>query len=169
MSTPRRWTRCTSGSASTSVIAGSVPANGCWSVASASAIATPALLRRSGLRSQAVGNWLRLHPSTAVSGIFDESIRPWEGTMQSVYSDEFTNLDGHHFGPKIESAPLHPALLALVTPWRRPDHYRRLMRQLPNLSLTGILLRDSGWGRVTSKDGTSRVDYRLSRQDQIGR
>src|SRR5207302_4938689 len=39
------------------------------------------------------------------------------------------------------------------------------MRQLPNLSLTGILLRDSGSGRVSSKDGTSRVDYRLSRQD----
>src|SRR5205807_576374 len=81
------------------------------------------------------------------------------------YSDEFSDLDGRHFGPKIESAPLHPALLALVTPWREPDHYSRLMRQLPNLSLTGILLRDSGWGRVTSKDGTSRVDYRLSRQD----
>src|SRR5207253_2521952 len=61
--------------------------------------------------------------------------------------------------------PEIPALLALVTPWRKPDHYRRLMRQLPNLSLTGILLRDSGSGRVTSKDGTSRVDYRLSRQD----
>src|SRR2546422_3543134 len=134
-------------------------------VAAAGAIATPALLQRSGLRSKAVGSGLRLHPSTAVSGIFDESIRPWEGTLQAVYSDEFTNLDGHHFGPKIESAPLHPALLALVTPWRKPDHYSRLMRQLPNLSLTGILLRDSGSGRVTSKDGTSRVDYRLSRQD----
>ena len=134
-------------------------------VAAAGAIATPALLQRSGLRSKAVGHWLRLHPATAVSGIFDESIRPWEGTLQSVYSDEFTNLDGNHFGPKIESAPLHPALLALVTPWRKPDQYRRLMRQLPHLSLTGILLRDSGGGRVTSKDGTSRVDYRLSRQD----
>ena len=134
-------------------------------VAAAGAIATPALLQRSGLRSAAVGRWLRLHPATAVSGIFDETIRPWEGTLQAVYSDEFADLDGQHFGPKIESAPLHPALLALVTPWREPDHYSKLMRELPRLSLTGILLRDSGAGRVTSRDGTARVEYRLSRQD----
>jgi choline dehydrogenase-like flavoprotein len=39
------------------------------------------------------------------------------------------------------------------------------MRSLPNLSLTGILLRDSGAGRVVTKDGTARVEYRLSRPD----
>ncbi len=134
-------------------------------VVAAGAIATPALLLRSGVRSPAIGRWLRLHPATAVSGVFDETIRPWEGTLQAVYSDEFVDLDGQHFGPKIESAPLHPALLALVTPWREPDHYSKLMRELPRLSLTGILLRDSGAGRVTSRDGTARVSYRLSQQD----
>lgn len=135
-------------------------------VAAAGAIGTPALLQRSGMRSKAVGGWLRLHPATAVSGVFDETLRPWEGTLQAIYSDEFHDLDGRHHGAKIESAPLHPALLALVTPWRKPDQYSRLMRQLPNMSLTGILLRDSGAGRVTSNDGTSRVDYRLSPHDQ---
>jgi choline dehydrogenase-like flavoprotein len=85
--------------------------------------------------------------------------------LQAIYSDQFVNLDGQHFGPKIESAPLHPALLALVTPWRKPDQYRRLMRSLPNLSLTGILLRDSGAGQVTTRDGTPQVNYRLSRRD----
>ena len=134
-------------------------------VAAAGAIGTPALLQRSAVPSKAVGKSLRLHPSTAVSGIFDEVLRPWEGTLQAVYSDEFVNLDGQHFGPKIESAPLHPALLALVTPWRKPDQYSRLMRSLPNLSLTGILLRDSGAGQVITKDGTARVEYRLSRPD----
>jgi choline dehydrogenase-like flavoprotein len=134
-------------------------------VAAAGAIGTPALLQRSAVPSRAVGKSLRLHPSTAVSGIFDEVLRPWEGTLQAVYSDEFADLDGHHFGPKIESAPLHPALLALVTPWRGPEQYSRLMRSLPNLSLTGILLRDSGAGQVTTKDGTARVEYRLSRPD----
>src|SRR5712691_27064 len=134
-------------------------------VAAAGAIGTPALLQRSAVRSTAVGTGLRLHPSTAVSGIFDEVLRPWEGTLQAIYSDEFVDLDGQHFGPKIESAPLHPALLALVTPWRKPDQYSRLMRSLPNLSLTGILLRDSGAGRVVTSNGTARVEYRLSRPD----
>src|SRR5207237_5053416 len=125
--------------------------------------ATPALLQRSGVRSPAVGRWLRLHPATAVSGIFDETIRPWEGTLQAVYSDEFVDLDGQHFGPKIESAPLHPALLALVTPWQEPNHYRTLMCELPRLSLTGILLRDSGAGRVTTRDGSAPVESRIRR------
>jgi len=134
-------------------------------IACAGAIGTPALLQKSGLRSPALGRYLRLHPATAVSGIFDETIRPWEGTLQAVYSDEFIDLDGEHYGPKIESAPLHPALLAQVTPWRRPDQYGRLMRALQNMSLAGILLRDSGSGRVTVKDGSARVDYRLSSKD----
>jgi long-chain-alcohol oxidase len=134
-------------------------------IACAGSIGTPALLMKSGVRAPAVGRYLRLHPATAVSGIFDESIRPWEGTLQALYSDQFIDLDGQHYGPKIESAPLHPALLAQVTPWRRPDQYGRLMRALPNMSLAGILLRDSGSGRVTVKDGTARVHYRLSRND----
>ena len=39
------------------------------------------------------------------------------------------------------------------------------MRSLPNLSLTGILLRDSGAGQVSTRDGAPQVTYRLSRRD----
>ena len=48
-------------------------------VVAAGAIETPALLLRSGLANPNVGRGLRLHPATAVFGIFDEEIRPWEG------------------------------------------------------------------------------------------
>ena len=48
-------------------------------VAAGGAIETPALLLRSGLTNPNVGRWLRLHPATAVFGIFEEEIRPWEG------------------------------------------------------------------------------------------
>src|ERR1700682_1019653 len=41
-------------------------------VAAAGAIGTPALLQRSGVRSPAVGRYLRLHPGIAVLGVFDE-------------------------------------------------------------------------------------------------
>src|SRR5438067_9277667 len=134
-------------------------------VVAAGAIGSPAILQRSAVPSKMIGTSLRLHPSTAVSGIFEEELRPWEGTLQPLYSDQFTNLAGRHFGLHLEPAPLHPALLALVTPWRQPDQYSRLMRSLPNLSLTGILLRDSGAGRVITKNGTARVEYKLSRPD----
>jgi long-chain-alcohol oxidase len=134
-------------------------------VAAAGAIGTPALLQRSGLRSRAVGSGLRLHPGTAVLGVFDESLRPWEGTMQSIFSDEFTNLDGQYHGVKIESGPMHPAILALAIPWRDPTHYRRLMRALPNMSVLAPLVRDHAGGRVTAVDGTARVRYRLTSKD----
>jgi long-chain-alcohol oxidase len=134
-------------------------------VAAAGAIGTPALLQRSGLKNRMVGAGLRLHPGTAVAGIFDETLRPWEGTMQSIFSDEFVNLDGQYHGVKIESGPMHPAILALAIPWRDPAHYRRLMRALPNMSVLAPLVRDHEGGRVTAVDGAARVDYRLTAKD----
>jgi choline dehydrogenase-like flavoprotein len=134
-------------------------------VAAAGAIGTPALLQRSGVRGKAVGAYLRLHPGTAVAGIFEEATQPWEGTMQAIYSDQFINSDGRHHGVKIESGPMHPAILALAAPWRDPVHYRRLMRSLSHMSVAAPLVRDHHSGRVTATDGTARVDYRLSRED----
>ena len=134
-------------------------------VAAAGAIGTPALLQRSGVRSAAIGRWLRLHPGIAVLGVFDETLRPWEGSLQAVYSDEWINLDGRYHGVKLESGPMHPAILAHAIPWRDPTQYRRLMRLLPNMSVLAPLVRDHGGGRVTAKDGAARVDYRLGKDD----
>jgi choline dehydrogenase-like flavoprotein len=134
-------------------------------VAAAGAIGTPALLQRSGVRSPAVGRWLRLHPGIAVLGVFDETLRPWEGSLQAVYSDEWINLDGRYHGVKLESGPMHPAILAHAIPWRDPTQYRRLMRLLPNMSVLAPLVRDHGGGRVTAKDGAARVDYRMGKDD----
>jgi len=85
--------------------------------------------------------------------------------MQAVFSDEFINLDGQYHGVKLESGPMHPAILALVVPWRDAPHYRRLMHALPNMSVLAPLVRDHGGGRVTATDGTARVDYRLTTRD----
>jgi len=134
-------------------------------VAAAGAIGTPALLQRSAVRGKALGAHLRLHPGTAVAGIFEERLNPWEGTMQAIYSDQFINRDGQHHGVKIEYGPMHPAILALATPWRDPAHYNRLMRSLPHMSVAAPLVRDHHSGRVTAHQGSARVDYRLSRED----
>jgi choline dehydrogenase-like flavoprotein len=134
-------------------------------VAAAGAIGTPALLQRSAVPSKAVGKSLRLHPGVAVLGVFDETLRPWEGSLQAVYSDEWINLDGQYHGVKLESGPMHPAILAHAIPWRDPAQYRRLMRLLPNMSVLAPLVRDHGGGRVTARDGAARVDYRLEKND----
>src|SRR5262249_37412093 len=80
-------------------------------VVAGGALQTPALLRRSGVSNDHIGRHLRLHPVTAVFGVFDEELRPWEGTMQALYSDELRDLhDG--YGVKFETAPVHPGLAA---------------------------------------------------------
>jgi long-chain-alcohol oxidase len=134
-------------------------------VAAAGAIQTPALLRRSGLQSPQIGRNLRLHPATGVFGFFDEEVRPWEGTMQAIYSDQFRDLDGG-YGVKFETAAFHPSLFAAFAPWRSAGQYRELAGRIRDASLVGVLLRDHGVGEVrVGRDGEPVVHYRLTPED----
>ena len=67
------------------------------------------LLLRSGLRNEHIGRNLHLHPVSNVCGVFDEDIRPWEGTMQAIYSDEHRSLTGN-YGVKYETTALQPVI-----------------------------------------------------------
>jgi long-chain-alcohol oxidase len=134
-------------------------------VAACGSIQTPALLRRSGLSNAAIGRNLRLHPATGVFGFFDEEIRPWEGIMQAIYSDEHRDLDGG-YGVKYETAAFHPSLFAAFAPWRSAAQYRELSGRLRNASLVGVLLRDHGVGEVrVGRDGEPVARYRLTPED----
>jgi long-chain-alcohol oxidase len=134
-------------------------------VVAAGAIHSPALLLRSGIRG-AVGYGLRLHPVTALWGRFDRPVRPWTGTVQTLYSDQFADMDGG-YGAKFETAPIHPAYLALAAPWQDPRQFDTHMQQLPYLSLVGVLLRDQSAGRVRiDRSGAPAVQYALSKYDQ---
>jgi choline dehydrogenase-like flavoprotein len=133
--------------------------------AACGAIGTPALLKRSGLRNPNVGRHLKLHPATAVWGVFDEEVRPWEGTLQSIYSDEHSDLDGG-YGLKYESAPVHPSFLVAFGPWRDARGHADMMHALPNTLPVGVLLRDRDGGEVrVGRDGQPIVRYRLSEYD----
>ena len=137
-------------------------------VAAAGAIETPALLLRSGLTNPNVGRWLRLHPATAVFGIHGEEIRPWEGTMQALYSDQHRDLD-HGYGVKYETVPAHPALLTAALPWEGAAEHARLMASMPHLAGIAVILRDRGSGRVRiGRDGEPIATYRLA-EDDAGR
>jgi choline dehydrogenase-like flavoprotein len=135
-------------------------------VVACGAIHTPALLLRSGLRNEHIGRHLRLHPVSNVSGIFREEIRPWEGTMQAVYSDQFRFLSGN-YGVKYETTALQPSIHASVLPWREPEHYRLLLGKLSRTVGIGTLLRDRDGGRVTvDRDGNPVSHYSLSDFDR---
>lgn len=135
-------------------------------VAAAGSVHSPALLLRSGVSLPALGRHLALHPATAVFGDMDEDVRPWTGTVQAHYSDQFADLH-EGYGFKFETAPVHPSLQALAVPWESGAQHRDGMARLPRTALAGILLRDRFGGRVrVDRDGTPVVDYRLSRYDR---
>ncbi len=131
-------------------------------IAACGAIHTPALLKRSALQNQNIGKHLKLHPATAVFGVFDEELKPWEGVMQALYSDEHRDLhDG--YGLKYETAANHPHLFIGFAPWRGSRDHFSLMEGLPNTVPIGVLLRDRDGGEVrVGRDGEPIVRYKLS-------
>jgi len=134
-------------------------------VAAAGALQTPALLKRSGLTNPNVGSHLRLHPATAVWGVYDEEVRPWEGVMQALYSDQHRNLDDG-YGVKYETAAGHPHLAIPFLPWRSARAHHELMQAISHTVVFGVLLRDRDAGEVRiDRDGEPVVRYRLSDYD----
>jgi long-chain-alcohol oxidase len=134
-------------------------------VIAAGALGTPALLLRSGMGGE-IGKHLRLQPVTVVWGRFDEPVRPWSGTLQARYSEQFADLhDG--YGVRFETAPVHPGFMALGTPWESATQYDALVRGLAMTSLVGVLARDRGEGRVSlNRRGATVVRYGPNRYDQ---
>jgi choline dehydrogenase-like flavoprotein len=135
-------------------------------IAACGAIHTPALLKRSGLRNANIGRNLKLHPATAVFGVFDEELKPWEGVMQALYSDEHRDLDGG-YGVKYETAANHPHIFVPFAPWRGARAHLELMEGLRGTTPVGVLLRDRDGGEVrVGRDGEPIVRYALSPFDQ---
>lgn len=134
-------------------------------VVAGGAIHSPALLMRSGVMLPALGHHLALHPGAAVFGIMPEETKPWTGTVQSHYSDQFADLD-HGYGFKFETVPVHPSIFALAVPWESGAQHAAAMANLSRTALVAILLRDRDSGRVrVDADGKPVVSYRLSAYD----
>jgi long-chain-alcohol oxidase len=131
-------------------------------VVACGAIQTPALLKRSGLQNANIGRHLRLHPAGVVFGVYDEELKPWEGVMQALYSDQFRRLDGE-YGAKLETAAMHPHMMIPFSPWRSARQHADLMGALTNTVPMGVLLRDRDGGEVkVGRDGEPIVHYKLS-------
>jgi len=134
-------------------------------VVACGAVHTPAVLRRSGLTNPAIGRGLRLHPATAVAGVFPHRVEPWSGALQTRYSEAFANLDAG-YGARFETAPVHFALPASGFGWESARRFQHDVSRLAHTSIVGVLLRDRDAGRVAvGRDGRPRVHYELSDYD----
>ncbi|GHO54016.1 GMC family oxidoreductase N-terminal domain-containing protein [Ktedonobacter robiniae] len=135
-------------------------------VVAAGTLNTPAILLRSGLINKHIGQHLHLHPTTTLAGLYPDKVYPWQGVMQSAYSDQFGHLDGN-YGYKLEVPPTHPGLLGLATPWFSAREYREQMAQAAHIATIIVLSRDKGEGSVTlDRHGEPIINYVVSVYDR---
>lgn len=113
-------------------------------VVAAGSVFTPGLLRRSGIKAGSIGGNLRIHPCSAVTGLFKTDIRPWRGVMQSYLVDHLASE-----GILLEATFPPPALgyaegsLVLSGAERQS-----MMAHLGRLTTIGVLVSDTSSGRV---------------------
>ena len=131
----------------------------------AGAIHTPAIMIRSGMGGQ-VGKNLMLHPVLITWGVFDEEVRPWEGTLGATFSDEFLDM-GEGYGIKYEHAATPPSILAIFAPWRGSRESAELMQSLRYTAGYGALQRARDGGEVVvGATGCRRARWALSDFDR---
>ena len=135
-------------------------------VLAAGALHSPALLLHSGLAHPALGRHLYLHPTSAVAGTYDEVIAPWQGPPQTILSDAFAWQSGT-YGFRLETAPAHPGLMALATPWFGARRHRREMQHYAHKSAIIVLVRDRVGGRVqVGRSGRPLINYLPGREER---
>jgi choline dehydrogenase-like flavoprotein len=129
-------------------------------VLAASAIQTPCILLRSGLGPRRhVGAHFRVHPGTAVAGIYGDPVRIWEGATQSFEVDEFRGE-----GFKMEVVGLPVELAGVRLPGVGED-FQRAMRDFPNMAVWGVQVRAEAEGRVAPSGDRARIAYTPSPRD----
>jgi len=131
-------------------------------VVACGALESPALLLRSGIGGPAAGNYLRLHPCTALLGYYSQDTQAWRGAPHAGLVHEFENVeDGYGF--LIEGAHYTTALAASGVPFSDGPAHKRLMANFRHGASFIGLLRDHGHGRVTiDANGMAVPWYSLS-------
>jgi choline dehydrogenase-like flavoprotein len=134
-------------------------------VLAAGALDTPAVLLRSGIGGPAAGDYLRLHPATAMPAVYDEPQKAWWGAPQTALSHEFANL-GDGYGFLIETSHASPSVTGSAVPWVTGQQHKEYMAQSPLSSSMVLLIRDRGHGRVTV-DGAGNPVHSYDMHDAI--
>jgi acyl-CoA reductase-like NAD-dependent aldehyde dehydrogenase/choline dehydrogenase-like flavoprotein len=131
-------------------------------VVACGSIESPGLLLRSGIGGPAVGDYLRLHPTSVIFGYHEDRQDPWWGPPQAGLSHEFADLrDGYGF--LIECAQHTTGLTAAALPWRSGRDHKAGVSKFARSAGFINLTRDRGHGRVKiDAAGRPVLDYAVS-------
>ena len=131
-------------------------------VVACGSLESPALLMRSGIGGPAVGQNLRLHPSSVVGGAYGTDQEAWWGAPQAGLCDEFADT-GEGYGFLIETAQYAPGLIGSATPWISGADHKQRMEEFSQTATFISLTRDRGAGRVAvDANGESLPTYAVT-------
>ena len=127
----------------------------------ASAIQTPGILRRSGVRAKALGQHFQAHPGIGLGGVMERPVTMDFGATQGAESIHYRKTDRIKF----ETISMPPELLAA----RMPGAGAALMHRLaeyPNVAVWGVQVRAEARGTVgTGWGGRDKVNLTLTEND----
>ncbi len=129
-------------------------------IVAASAIQTPTLLARSGVRSAHLGRHLQGHPGTPVAGLFDGEVNMWSGATQGYEIDAYRRQGGF----KVETVSLPPeTFLATLPGVGRP--WVTAMAQASRATSWAVVLRAHAHGEVRGGRFGASIHFDLERRD----
>jgi choline dehydrogenase-like flavoprotein len=128
-------------------------------VLAAGAIYTPHILSKSGISTPACGKFLTIHPGIRVSAFFDFDINQWLGVPQGYFVDEFKK-----HGIMIEGVSVPPVVGAMTLPFIGKE-FKKLIESYEKIMSTGVMVSDSGYGRVLTFGKDPLMIYNLSKKD----
>jgi choline dehydrogenase-like flavoprotein len=131
-------------------------------VVACGSLESPALLLRSGIGGPAAGNYLRLHPCTAVMGLYPEDLKAWWGAPHAGLVDQFADT-GDGWGWLIEGAQYTTAVAAAAVPFTTAEEHKQAMSDFSRTASFIGLLRDRGHGQITiDANGEAVPHYSLT-------
>ncbi len=128
-------------------------------VLAASAVQTPLLLIRNGIRHGPVGENFQAHPGVSLAGRFEEPVRMWEGATQG---HEVTGLRGE--GLKFEALGFDLTVLAARLDGVGKE-FAHSIADMAHWLDWGVAVRAKARGRVRSVLGQTVVSYRPVAED----
>lgn len=137
-------------------------------VISSGTLNSPLLLLRSGLKNSQIGKNLYLHPVMLGGAVFEDEVRPWEGSALTTVVNEFEDMDGKGHGVKVEAVAMMPSVFISVFPWRDGLDYKLWAAGMSHSTSFITLTKDRDGGRVYPDpvDGRARIDYTVSPFDR---
>ncbi len=125
------------------------------------AVGTPSLLMKNKIcnSSGQVGQNFRCHPSTSVTGIFDEPIMGYRSVVQGYYSDEFFDKD-----ILLETYWAPAGMFGLTIPGMGKGPVE-VMKNYKNFAGCGAMIRDESSGSLSFEGEKVQIKYVLNERD----